>query len=65
MIKDEAHARFHAAKYLQCLTLVVGENGDIHANCDVEEVCSAHENAGEKFYILKGERKKKKADKVA
>lgn len=37
-------------------TLVVGENGDVHANCNVDAVCDQHEMQGEKYFIVKGQR---------
>ena len=56
MITNEIQARRHAEKYLQHNTLVVGEKGDIHGSCDIDEVCKSFEEKGEKFFIVNGER---------
>ena len=61
MYTTRAQAKHAAKDYLHCSTLVVGENGDIHANCNIDEICTEHEKKEEKFFILKGERIVKKA----
>lgn len=65
MIKNEAQAKGIAKEHLaKSDTLVVGEHGDVHVNCNLDEICTQHEEAGEEFFILKGERgEKKKQDK--
>lgn len=57
-------AEHHAINYIQHSTLVVGENGDISADCDVDETCKVHEGKGEAFFIVKGERKVKEVKKA-
>ena len=61
LIANELQAKRHASKYLKHNTLVVGENGDIHANCNVDDVCKQHEDQNEKFFIINGERVAKKS----
>lgn len=56
MIKNEQHAKEYAKKFLGSETLVVGANGDIHADCNIDEVCKMHEESKEEYFILKGER---------
>ena len=58
MIGTEDKAKSHAktlltkSEYENSETLVVGEHGDIHANCNVDEICTQHESSNEKYFIL-------------
>lgn len=55
-IKSEYQARGYAKAYLNYDTLIVSENGDINANCNVDDVCTAYDSAEVSFFLLKGER---------
>lgn len=63
-IKTLQQAEHHAINYLQHSTVVVGENGDISADCDVDETCKVHEGKSENFFIVRGERKVKEVKKA-
>ncbi|GEM_PF-2696992 len=63
-IETLQQAEHHAAKYLQHLTLVVSEKGEISASCNIDETCKVYEGKGEKFFIVNGERKVKEVKKI-
>jgi hypothetical protein len=53
-------AQVALSKYrLKVDTLVVSENGDVFANCNVDSTCRDLEKNNVNFFILNGERTKK------
>lgn len=60
LVKDIQHAKRLAKAHLNHDNIVVSENGDVYANCDLDEVVSQLKKNKEKFFIIKGELTEKK-----
>lgn len=63
LIESTQAAEYHAKKSLshfkgEIKTLVVGQDGDVHANCDVDEVVKQHKQGKKKYFVLKGKEPK-------
>lgn len=59
------NAKEHSSGLSHYENIVVSENGNIHANCDINAVCEQYEALQENFFIVKGERKIKVEKKTS
>lgn len=62
-VRSQADAEYHARAHRDADTLVVSESGDVHVNCDVDQVCAQLKREKKKYFVLKGSETDKKSKK--